>query len=756
MRPLSLLGLLCLTISAFSQQTKTDSLINVLATSKEDTSRVKTLHSLFSKLEYENAAKAEEYLRSALTLSEKLNYKTGQILSYKYFGFLSEDRDNYKEAINNHSSSLRISIEVGDKKGELAAYNNIGIIYANQGNYPEALKNYLKAENLCKQSDNKSAFANVTNNIGNIYKYQGNYPEATKYYIKSLKLQEELGNTKGVSASYNNIGMISIAQQKFDEALLNYSAALRIAKENKDKKTIGASYNNIANVYSDKQNFTKALTYYDSCLEVYLEVDDKVGIAGAYNNIGNSYVRNGEYEKAIVNHLHCIEILKAIENNAGLSRVYSNIGDAYILQKKYDIAKKYLLESKALSTQIGNHDVLRDTYRALAVLYKDQNNYKEAYDNYNNYIAYRDSLNNEEADKKIVQSQMNFEFDKKEAIAKAEHQKELQNQQVLAEEKSRKQKIVISLVIAALVLAGIFTVFILRSLRITRKQKHLIERQKALVEKQKAEVEQQKHLVEEHQKEIIDSITYAKRIQRAILPSNEDIEKNLPNSFVLYKPKDIVAGDFYWMHHSAKDDLVLIAAADSTGHGVPGALVSVVCSNALNRAVDEFQLIEPGKILDKTRDLVLETFAKSGEEIKDGMDISMLSVNRKTKQIQWSGANNQLLYIPSLQGTEKVTELCEVKANKQPIGKTENPKSFTTHVFDMKEGAVFYLITDGYADQFGGEKGKKFKLKQLQEVLINTSTLTAKQQLDELTKTFDDWKGDLEQVDDVTIIGIRL
>jgi serine phosphatase RsbU (regulator of sigma subunit) len=254
-------------------------------------------------------------------------------------------------------------------------------------------------------------------------------------------------------------------------------------------------------------------------------------------------------------------------------------------------------------------------------------------------------------------------------------------------------------------------------------------------------------MVEEHQKEIIDSITYAKRLQRAILPSDEEIKKQLPDNFIYYHPKDIVAGDFYWMEHL--DNITFIAAADSTGHGVPGAMVSVVCSNALNRAVKEFGLRDTGKILDKTRELVLETFAKSGEEIKDGMDISILAIDASKQQISWSGANNPLLYISN-------NELKEIKADKQPIGKTDNPKPFTTHIVALQKGDIVYLMTDGYPDQFGGEKGKKFKYKQLEDLLLASSTKSLTEQKQILSKSFDDWKGNLEQVDDVTIIGIRV
>lgn len=263
------------------------------------------------------------------------------------------------------------------------------------------------------------------------------------------------------------------------------------------------------------------------------------------------------------------------------------------------------------------------------------------------------------------------------------------------------------------------------------------------------EILQKNELLDERNKEITDSIRYAKRLQQAILATPEEIKKQLPDSFLLYQPKDIVAGDFYFFekhnHH------LFLAAADCTGHGVPGALVSVVCSNALNRSVREFNITEPGAVLTKTRELVLDTFQKSTEEIKDGMDISLLVIDEQTKKVMWSGANNSLWVYQS----EK-NEILEVRADKQAIGLTDQAKDFTTHHINYSSGDVFYLFTDGYADQFGGPKGKKLKYSQLKEYLIQSS----KQDLDQLKKqleqNFEDWKGELEQVDDVCIIAIRL
>lgn len=268
-----------------------------------------------------------------------------------------------------------------------------------------------------------------------------------------------------------------------------------------------------------------------------------------------------------------------------------------------------------------------------------------------------------------------------------------------------------------------------------------------LLNQQKNEVEKQKQIVDEKQKEIIESISYAKRLQDAILPPKEFVNTQLKNNFIYYQPKDIVAGDFYWAEKV--NDLFYIAAADSTGHGVPGAIMSLVCSNALNRTIKEFELTETGKILDKTRELVIETFEKNSDNVKDGMDISLLCIDSKSRTIFWSGANNPLWYI---QGNE----LKEIKADKQPIGKTDQPKPFTTHKIEYKENTTFYLFTDGLADQFGGPNGKKFKYKQFSDLLLKNNSLTMEAQAKIVYEAFSDWKGDKEQVDDVCVIGIKI
>lgn len=268
-------------------------------------------------------------------------------------------------------------------------------------------------------------------------------------------------------------------------------------------------------------------------------------------------------------------------------------------------------------------------------------------------------------------------------------------------------------------------------------------------ERQKKLFMQQKLLIEESHREIKDSISYAKRIQSAILPPNRMMREILADSFVLYKPKDIVAGDFYWLEHTG--DRILFAACDCTGHGVPGAMVSVICNNALNRAVREYGLRDPGQILDKTRDIVISEFEKSDDEVKDGMDISLCSLALPSMELEWAGANNPLWILRGDSG-----EMIELKPDKQPIGKYAEAKAFTTHRLTLRKDDSIYVFTDGYQDQFGGEKGKKFKAAALKELLLSLKQQPMERQKGVIDQAFEQWRGKLEQIDDVCVIGVRL
>lgn len=268
------------------------------------------------------------------------------------------------------------------------------------------------------------------------------------------------------------------------------------------------------------------------------------------------------------------------------------------------------------------------------------------------------------------------------------------------------------------------------------------------VEERTRELKNQKEMVEEKNREIVDSINYALRLQQAIIPSPVKVKEVLPDSFVLFKPKDIVSGDFYWMN--SNNGHVLIAAVDCTGHGVPGAMVSVVGANGLNRCVKEFNLTQPAQILDQLTDLVKETFESAEDTVKDGMDGALCSIDLKNRTIAYAGANNPLWIVKEATG-----ELLEIKADKQPIGEFEFRKPFTNHNFSLDPGDTIFIFSDGYVDQFGGPRGKKFKYKTLKQLLVNNRKLSMSEHKTLLNKTFEDWRKDIEQLDDVCVIGVR-
>jgi serine phosphatase RsbU (regulator of sigma subunit) len=566
------------------------------------------------------------------------------------------------------------------------------------------------------------------NMLGASCSIQGNNKQGIDYFTRSLKLAEEI-HDKSVGQCINNIGVIYYEMGNNEKALEYYQKSLALAEKDRNDYGLIFALGNLSNVYRNLNKFEQGLECGKRSLSISLKVNDPVGIGNAYESIGTIYQDMGQADTAMVYHKKALDIRRPMGDDKGIIEALMNI--ALIDFKKDNFAKATpeYEEVLKMARQSGFVAEMREAGNYLYQIYKKQGKMTQALEMHELYITMRDSLKNEESQREVMRQEMEYSYEKQKALDEKEHEKEL----AVAAEQEKKQRIITASIGIGLLLVLLFAAFVVNRLRLTRKQKQIIEHQK--------------DLVEEKQKEILDSINYARRLQEAILPPEHFVKKHLPESFIFYKPKDIVAGDFYWME--SVNDLVLIAAADCTGHGVPGAMVSVVCSNALNRAVFEFGNTEPGKILDKTRELVLHTFSKSDKDVKDGMDISLALINKKTNEIRWAGANSPLWYTSG-------GELKELKADKQPIGKTELATPFTTHTLQLQKGDSVFMLTDGFADQFGGDKGKKFKYKPLKEMLLQNSALPMDQQMQAIQLVFENWKSNLEQVDDVCIIGLRL
>ena len=584
------------------------------------------------------------------------------------------------------------------------------------------------------------------NTIGASYQVKGNYIMAIDFYQQSLKIREELKDLKGVASSLANIGSIYINISEFDKALQYQKRSLKLAEEMDNKESMASSLNNIGIIYHSLSDYEKALDYNRRSLAMYEALGDKQGIAASYDNIGNTYVSIGEDEKALEYQLKSRALSKEIGDKRGESTSMTAIGKSYFKQNKFALALDYLNKARKMTIETEDLVAEKEVTYALYETYKGMGNQSKALESYERHVILKDSILKDDNQRIIANKELEYQYEKKVAAdsVKNEEERKVTHALILAKnaqiEQDKTQKWALYGGVCLLV---IFGGLMYNRFRITSKQKNIIEIQKQ-------ETEKQKDIIQEKQKEILASISYAKRLQEAILPPHSLIKKFLPDSFFFYKPKDIVAGDFYWMETDQKDDdQLLFAAADCTGHGVPGAMVSVVCSNALNRTVNEFGITDPGMILDKVSELVVETFEKSESEVNDGMDISLCSFNRSTYEMKWSGANNPLWIIRNKQ-------LIEYKPNKQPIGKVDAPIPFITHSVNLQKNDTIYIFTDGYADQFGGEKGKKFRLSSLQDLLVRICHLSMDDQFAAVEKNMKDWQGNIDQVDDILIIGIRI
>lgn len=594
-----------------------------------------------------------------------------------------------KELVEQHlATNLPPELEKRYLHSLATAINNMGIAHNQKGEIPEALACFHRSLKIQERIGDKNGTATTINNIGTIYNIQGNVEKTLEYLLKSLTIREEIGDKKGIAQSLNNLGSIYLKLTDNPKALGYFNRALKINEEIKNKEGIAYSLTNIGNVH-DVDNHLLGLTYHKRSLKIRQEIGDRKGQATALFSVGNDLFELGKREEALV----------------------------------------YAKQSYQLGNQLGYPDFIQKTALLLSKIYQQSGNYKDGWEMYSIHINLRDSIINVKNKNLALREGEKYEYEKEKAIQKAEYNKHLE---VIAEQE-QKQKVIKYAIIGGLVLSVLFGAFVVSRLRITRKQKLVIE--------------EQKELVDEKNQEITDSITYAKRIQEAILPPSIEMNKHLKDGFVYYKPKAIIAGDFYWLE--TVGDVVLYAAADCTGHGVPGAMVSVVCHNALNRAVREYKLTDPALILNKVRELVIETFEKSDQEVKDGMDIALCALNFKTNKMQFAGANNPVYIV-------RDNDVLETKGDKQSIGRFAGNDPYNSHKIELEKGDTIYIFTDGYPDQFGGVKGKKLKYKPFKELLLSVSQKSADQQHQLIDEAFENWKGNLDQVDDVCVIGVRI
>lgn len=658
-------------------------------------------------------------------------------------GITYHTQTDYEQAVKYYKESLKIKEEIGDKMGMASSLSNIGVVYYEQGDYKNALNYLNQGLEIEKEIGDKEGIAGTYNNLGNLYTQQGDYAKAIEYHTKSMMIDDEIGYKHGMANSLNNIGLLYFDQKDFDKAVEYFEKSLAIEKEEGNQLGIAYSYDNIGLVYETKGDMDKAIEYYYQSYEIEKSIDDKKGMSSALINLGNAHQLNQEYDLALEYYMQSLALEEEAGRLKGVARSMNSIGSVYYDLGNYSKALEYSSEALEIAKEMTFATETGAAAKSLWGIYKNLHNYEKSLEMHELFIMTRDSIESEENEKEVLKQQFQYAYAKQAAAdsVKAAEEAKLKDAEVAlhkAESKQLEQQKY--LLFGGLGVALIFGAFAFNRFRVTNKQKGIIEKQKKTVDQAFDELE-------EKNKEILDSINYAKRIQSAVLPPAKIVKEYLPESFILYKPKDIVAGDFYWLEH--KENSVLFAACDCTGHGVPGAMVSVVCVNGLNRSVREHGLKIPGEILDKTREIVIQEFEKSEEEVKDGMDIALCSLEGNV--LKYAGAHNPLWII-----RKGSAEVEEIKADKQPIGKYDLEKPYTTHEVILNSGDSVYVFSDGYVDQFGGEKGKKFKTSNFKQLLLNIQHMSMEEQKEIIDDTFETWRGNIEQIDDVCVIGVRV
>ncbi|MBA2610822.1 MAG: SpoIIE family protein phosphatase [Bacteroidetes bacterium] len=567
----------------------------------------------------------------------------------------------------------------------------------------------------------------------------GEYEKAAELYYEALKAWKETGNMKNIAIGYSDLGMINYYLHYYDKAALYWEKTIEINEIENEKSKAAANLGNISLAYIELKNFYKAEIALKKAIAIDEELNQPVALANAYTNYCKLEYHKKNLVKAIEYNNKAIEYFSKNIDAGRLSNAYANGAELARSIKKYDEALGYINKAFEYETQRENKSNLSTIYLNRAAILFDIGKNKEAYEDILKHIEIKDSVFNEETQLTIA------ELEKKYELSEKEKENQILNEKLKVNEvESSRQQITIFLIGVILLIVAIVVFVLIRQNR----QKNKINLE--LGEKNSI-IEEKNKLVEAQHKDITDSIKYAERIQHAILPPDKFVKAILPNSFVYFEPKDILSGDFYWIEETANH--IFIAVADCTGHGVPGALISIINYNLLNKAVLEKNLSDPADILNAVNGWLTQALHQSFNEdtVKDGMDVTLLAINKKKKEVMFAGAMNSIYVVSD-------SVLSEYNGNKFPVGAfiEDKPQNFTSQKVALKANDIVYLFTDGFADQFGGSNGKKLKYKFMKEILVSISALPVDEQKTKIHDAFQTWKGDYEQVDDVCLIGVKV
>lgn len=626
--------------------------------------------------------------------------------------------------------------------GLARSYNMEANMFCRKGKYPEALECVDSALSIAQRAKDLSTQSLSYLVMGNIHCYMGKYAKGMDDYFKGLAIDEKTKEQKYVHWFYSNIGNLYYDQKNYTKALEYSDKAIQAELKAGDKQALLNTYSNVGQIYTSLLKNDSALHYYSQALKISQETNDEFGMSTALVNMGILYIKMRQYDKAMEYSIRGHKISKSKFMDLFIYSL-TNLGNIHMALKNYDVAENYFVEALASSRKIGSTILIKETALSLASLYDEKKDFKKAYEHFKLFSETKDSLLNQENSKLITEMNTKYTTEKKEKeIELLKKNEDIQKLELIKKKNELDNQRTISLgAFAGFILLMVVAILMFSRYRLKKKANDQLQTAFHLIEEKNAVIEKSNML-------ITDSITYAKRIQDAILPGIEELTKVLSNDFfIFYKPAQIVSGDFYWC--SSQNNKTVFVVADCTGHGVPGAFMSMIGNTLLNEIVNEQKVTctkEIAELLDKK--IIHALHQHTNSEQYDGMDISICCVDTQHQEIHFTGAHHNMYIFDE--------QLRKIKGDPFAIGgsQQQRAKTFSSQKISLKKNQRLYFLTDGFCDQSGGSANKRFGSAKFEKILQDAQELTMEQQHKLLETAFDDWKGSGNQRDDVLVVGI--
>jgi tetratricopeptide (TPR) repeat protein len=725
----------------FAQSPEIDSLNKLLGKTKSD-KEIKRIEAQLSK-EYIfiEPIKTLTYTKSLIPYFIKAKDTSILLNLYNTQGIANAITGNSKESEESFLEKLRLARLTGDSVTVAGTYSSLGNVYQNNGDYPKALKYFKLSIKIFKAEKNDKGLSTAYTNIGNTYKSYGQLQNSLDAYFKSLKISEKLKQNTGTVLS--NIGNAFADMDEYEKAKKYYLLSIEQFKKEGSDYYVSWGYSNLASIYLDNDELDKAEELYSKAMKMHEKQGDLEGIAHTEHSIGLIRTEQERFDEAIAMYQSSLKHYDELEMPFEVAK---NLVDMGVLERRRNNQEKaaiYFDEAYKLIDYFPYDLELKIFYKEYADVNKIRGDFKSALKFYELHTEMSDSLFKIENKRAFAEKEAKYQNEKKQKqIQELKHQQKLDD--IKNEEAKARSRMILIFTLVGLALLGVVIIVLIRSNRLKQHTNKLLQTQNA-------KISHQKEVIEEKNKDITDSINYAQNIQQAILPDLATAKSILGDSFILFQPRDIVSGDFYWMHRMENGD-VFFAVADCTGHGVPGAFMSMMGNDMLNKIIIDHGISDPGKALSELNNEVKKALAKnvSADKMRDGMDITICKLTKERNKIFFSSAMRSVYHISG-------DTLNELKGDKNAIGgNTEFNFEFETHELLVNKNDSLFLTTDGYADQFGGLDGKKFMAKNLKEIFLSFKDKSMDEQYSVLKDSFFKWKGKFEQIDDVTVMGIRI